>query len=58
MTYSMRSWDIEADVLLAEEAGGIVMRVSMPDGKDAYVDGNRLLHEHVANIVTAPWHVS
>ncbi len=54
--YSTLPWDVEAGALLVEEAGGIVSRVTMPDGRDAYVGGNRLLHEHVASLVSAPRH--
>ncbi|HET9110331.1 MAG TPA: inositol monophosphatase family protein [Ktedonobacterales bacterium] len=52
--YSTHPWDVEAGALLVEEAGGIVTRVSMPDGKNAYVGGNRNLHEHFANLVASP----
>lgn len=54
--YSTHPWDVEAGALLVEEAGGIVTRVSMPDGKDAYVGGNPILHEHIARVVSAPHH--
>lgn len=52
--YSTHPWDVEAGALLVEEAGGIVTRVRMPDGHDAYVGGNHLLHEDLAGLVSAP----
>lgn len=50
--YSLWPWDIEAGKLLVEEAGGIVTRESLPDGKAVYVGGNQHLHQTLVAIVT------
>ena len=52
--YSTHPWDVAAGALLVEEAGGIVTRVRLPDGNDAYVGGNRRLHGELARLVTEP----
>ena len=49
--YSTHPWDVAAGALLVEEAGGIVTRVRMPDGHDAYVGGNHQLHGDLARLV-------
>lgn len=52
--YSTHPWDVAAGALLVEEAGGIVTRVRLPDGNDAYVGGNRRLHGDLARLVAEP----
>jgi myo-inositol-1(or 4)-monophosphatase len=52
--YSTHPWDVEAGALLVEEAGGIVTRVRMSDGKDAYVGGNHRMYKDLACLVSTP----
>ncbi len=52
--YSTHPWDVAAGALLVEEAGGIVTRVRLSDGNEAYVGGNSRLHGDLAQLVTEP----
>lgn len=49
--YSLHPWDVEAGALLVAEAGGVVTRVTMPDGVDAYVGGNAQVQPALARLV-------